>query len=287
MTEVGQTVVYLNGNFETLTQTRISPLDYGFLYGYGLFETMRAYGGRIFLLEQHLERLYRSAEELGFPLLLPKEELAAATERTLTANGLRDARIRLTVSPGEGEMVPDLNTCEKPTILVTVQKYTPISHETYLMGFQAILSAYRRDSQSLLSRLKTCNYLGSFLARSEARRRKADEAVMLNEKGLVAECSASNLFLVKDNLLYTPPVESGLLPGITRQIVLELAQRNGIDVKIQELPLEMLKNADEAFITNSIMELMPLTFFDNSPLGKGKLGPITLKLMEAYSRLTR
>ncbi|MBI4330057.1 MAG: aminotransferase class IV [Chloroflexi bacterium] len=282
---MGPDIAYLNGDLQPLAQTRISPLDYGFLYGYGLFETMRAYGGRVFLLDTHLERLYHSAEALEFPPIPSAGELSGAVTQVLAANGLKEARIRLTVSLGEGDMVPNPATCKNPSVLVTARQYTPISRETYARGYSTILSTVRRDSASVLSRLKTCNYLGGLLARQEARRAGADEAVVLNEKGMLAECSASNLFLVTDDLLYTPTVESGLLPGITRQTVVEIAGQLGIAVKVEELSPEALEKADEAFVTNSIMEIMPLTSYEGALVGEGKPGPVTLRLMAAYSRL--
>lgn len=278
-------VVYLNGSLIPLSQARISPLDHGFLYGYGLFETMRAYGGAVFHLKQHLERLYDSAAVLKLGQLPPKEQMVFAIHDMLAANLLKDARIRLSVSAGEGEMTPDPGTCKSPIILMLARNYTPLSQQTYKKGYSAVLSSFRRDSQSLLSRLKTFNYIASILARGEARSREAEEAVMLNEKGLLTECSTSNLFLVKGSVLYTPPVESGLLPGITRQTILELAPHEGIDTRINELPLDSLINVDEAFITNSLMEIMPLTTFNNSPVGKGQPGPVTKRLIAAYARL--
>lgn len=285
MSETATEIVYLNGTLQPLEQTKLSPLDYGFLYGFGLFETMRAYDGQVFLLDQHMDRLYKSAETLGFPTLPRQDGIADAVEKTVAANDLKNARVRLTVSVGEGAMVPDPASCQSPTILISARPLAAVDRAHYEKGFSTILSSYRRDSQSPLSRLKTCNYLNSLLARTEARSAEAAEAVMPNEKGWLAECSSSNLFVVMGNKMYTPPVESGLLPGITRAAVIELAKLEGIEFKMRDMPVEALKAADEAFLTNSIMELMPLTRFQGKPVGDGRPGPVTLRLMAAYSKL--
>ncbi len=279
-------LAYLNGVLRPLSEPGISPLDYGFLYGYGLYETMRAYGGRVFLLDNHLDRLSRAAVELRFGPIPEQKELAEAVRQTMAANQLTEARVRLSVSLGKGDMVPDPASCREPVVLVMAKKYTPFAREVYRKGFRSILSSYRRDSQSPLSRLKTANYLTSLLARVEVRARQADDGVLLNEKDMLTECTSSNIFLINNDLLYTPTIESGLLPGITRQAVLELAAAQGIGVRVEELSLETLKQAREAFITNSIMEIMPLTSFEGLPIGNGKPGPITETLMEAYSHST-
>ncbi len=278
-------IVYLNGSLIPRSQARISALDYGFLYGFGLFETMRAYGGRVFRLDRHLSRLTRSAEMLGIPIEAP--ELKGAVMDTLRANKLGDARIRITISIGEGGMVPDPSTCQKPTVLILASDYQPSPEQVYEKGFRAIVSSIRRNSQSPLSRLKSTNYLESMLARQEARAAGADEALCLNDKGLLAEASMSNIFLVADGTLKTPGQESGILPGITREAVLELASQSGIDTLEWDISMEELSQAREAFFTNSLIEIMPLTELDGKPIGSGKPGAITKRLMAAYKRLVR
>ncbi|MBI2934957.1 MAG: aminotransferase class IV [Chloroflexi bacterium] len=282
MAELAPNITYINGALRSAGEAKISPFDHGFLYGYGLFETMRAYGGNVFLLDEHLDRLCRSARALQFREAPGREVLADAVRQTVQANGLTEARIRLTLSLGEGDMAPDPATCRKPTLLVMARQYLAPAPAVYRKGHSAVVCSVRRDSRSPLSRLKTCNYLASMLARAEARMRGVDEAVMLNEKGLLTECSSSNLFLVKDHLLYTPPVESGLLPGVTRQAVIDLAGRGGIELKVEELSLDSLKEADEAFTTNSIMEIVPLTRLEGSPIGTGNPGLVTKSLMTGY-----
>ena len=273
-------IVYLNGSLVPRSQAKISPFDLGFLYGYGLFETMRAYSGHIFRLGVHLERLTRSAAQLGMPL--SASELKKACYDTLKANKLSDARIRLTVSMGEGEATPDPPKHPQPTVLIIATNYTPPSAETYRNGYKAVVASMRQNSQSPLSRLKTANYLNNILARKEARGKGADEAILFNERNYLCEGSTSNIFLVARGNLITPNEESGCLPGITRQIVIELATELSIRVTEREIRLEELLNADEAFFTSSLIELMPLTEVDGKTIGSGKRGRVSERLMRAY-----
>lgn len=278
-------MVYLNGSLVSLADARIAVMDYGFLYGYGLFETMRAYEGKIFRLDKHLDRLVSSTATLG--IVLDKTVLNGAVINTINANGLSEARIRLTVSIGEGGMVPDPASCGEPTVLVVAGKYQPLPDEVYQKGFRAIVSSIRRNSQSPVPAMKSLSYLESMLARQEARVAGVDEAICLNEEGFLAEASMSNLFLVGDGTLKTPSVASGILPGVTREAVLELAGKLGITVVEDDIILDELLQADEVFLTNSVMEIMPLTELDGKPIGTGKPGAITRKLMAGYKEMVR
>ncbi len=277
--------VYLNGTLLPRSQASISALDYGFLYGFGLFETMRAYAGRVFRLERHLSRLSLSVETLGIPV--ETLSLKNAVMETIRANRLSDARIRITVSLGEGGMTPDPGTCNKPTVLITAAEYKPYPEELYQRGFRAAVSSIRRNSQSPLSRLKSANYLESMLSRQEARASGVDEAICLNEKGLLAEASMSNVFMVAEGTLKTPGKESGILPGITKEAVLELASGLGIKAGEPDITLDEFLQAEEAFLTNSLMEIMPLTEIDGKAIGSGKVGTITKRLIAAYRELVR
>ncbi len=276
-------IVYLNGSLIPLSKARISALDYGFLYGFGLFETMRAYAGRVFRLERHLSRLSLSAQTLGVPVDTPS--LKGAVMDTLHTNRLSDARIRITVSIGEGGITPDPSTCTTPTVLITAGDYKPYPEQVYQRGFRAIVSSIRRNSQSPLSRLKSANYLESMLSRQEARAAGVDEAICLNEKGFLAEASMSNVFLVTSGTIKTPGQESGILPGITREAVLELAAPMGIETIEHDTGLDELFHAQEAFLTNSLIEVMPLTEIDGKPIGSGRPGPVTGRLLAAYRKL--
>jgi len=266
-------IVYLNGELIPGTEARIHACDYGFLFGYGLFETMRAYSGTVFRLESHIERMAKSAEKMRIPL--KTADLKVAVNSTLLANQLKEARVRITVSAGEGELTPEIKTCENPTVLVTATNYIPYSQEIYRRGFRAIIASNIRNSRSIISGMKTSNYLENILSRQEAIAAGADEAVFLNESGHITEASASNLFLVKNNIVITPNIESGILPGITRSIILNLALGMGIKTDETQIELDELLNADESFLTNSLMEVMPLTDVGGNFTGNGEMGKIT------------
>jgi branched-chain amino acid aminotransferase len=275
--------VYLNGSLIPGSQARVSALDYGFLYGFGLFETMRSYEGKVFRLEKHLSRLEEGAKVLG--LSVDRAELKSAVMDLIHANKLGEARIRITVSPGEGAVKAEPGTCIKATVLVTAEKYIPYQKKVYRKGLRAIVSSLHRNSRSPVSGLKSTSYLESILARREARVAGTDEAICLNERGLVAEASMSNVFVVSDGVLKTPGLESGILPGITRQAVLELASKIDITSCECDIGLDELLQAQEAFITSSLIEVMPLTRIDNRPIASGIPGAITGRLMAAYREL--
>jgi len=278
-------IIYLNGDLIPRSQAKLSPFDHGFLYGYGLFETMRAYGGSIFRLDRHLARLHHAAETLNIASRLNTFDLEKACSDLLKANNLAEARLRLTVSSGEGDIIPNPDTCRDITLFIVARKLVPLPPESYKWGYTAVLSSCRRNSQSPLSRLKSTCYLENALARQEAMSADADEALLLNERGFVAEGSSTNIFIVSGETLVTPSTESGALPGITREAVLELAQATGIMPAARQVELKELLGADEAFLTNSIIEIMPLTRLDDKPIGSGKPGPITQQIMSTYHEL--
>jgi branched-chain amino acid aminotransferase len=276
-------IVYLNGSLVPLSQANISPMDYGFLYGYGLFETMRAYGGHVFRLDNHLSRLVTSAESLGIPTITP--DLKEAVTAVLEANKLGDARIRIAVSIGEGGIAPDTRQCRKPTVLIMAEGYKPRPESVYKTGFKAIISSIIRYSRSPLSGTKSANYMENILAKQEAIAAGADEAICLNENGFLGEASMSNIFFITGDILMTPSPESGILPGITRETVVELASRLGIITIERCVTMAELLQAKEAFLTNSLIEVMPLTEVDGKTIASGKPGLITNRLMAEYKRL--
>ncbi len=278
-------IIYLNGDLIPRSQAKLSPFNHGFLYGYGAFETMRSYSSSIFRLDRHLARLHETAKSLRIADKLSAFDLEKACYDLIEANNLSNARIRLTVTAGEGDMVPNPDTCQGITVFIAALKLVPPTAESYQRGYSAILSSYRRNSQSPLSRLKSTSYLENFLARQEARAAGVNEVVLLNEKGFVTEGSSTNLFLVSQEKLITPSIESGVLPGITRETVLELAQTIGITSQVGQVELSELFNANEAFLTSSTIEIMPLTRLDNKPIGSGKPGPVTQQLMSSYREL--
>ena len=278
-------LIYINGALVSRAQARVSPLDRGILYGYGLFETMRSYGGHVFSLDRHLARLMHSAGKMGIDAGLDPAALEQAIYKTLEANERPDARIRLTVLAGEGERGLTLPTPGTLTIIIVAEKLVLPPPRDYKEGISAVVVSTRRNSRSLLSGIKSINYLDSLVAQSEAIAAGADQAILLNERGFVAECSTSNIFLVVAEKLLTPSVESGILPGVTREEVIELALTLGVAVVEEEISLAVLLRADEAFMTNSIIEVMPITTVDGKPVGSGKVGEVTWKLMGAYTEL--
>ncbi len=280
-------IVYLNGALIPGAQARVSVFNHGFLYGYGLFETMRAYHGKIFLLERHIKRLTDSAVIVGLSQSLAEIDLGKACLETLKANNLEDARLRLTVSHGEADAFPWVGTSRPPTVVVTARPYTPFSAEKYRQGFKVRVASVRRCQQSPVSRIKSVNSLVSVLARTEATAAGLDEALLLNDRGFIAEGGGSNVFFVKASGLVTPSLGSGILPGITREVVIQLSEAPGISVTEGDVGLADLEGFDEAFLTNSMIEIMPLVAVrdeagKNITIGTGKPGEITRRLMAAY-----
>jgi len=275
--------IYLNGSIVSRPGAHVSVFDHGYLYGYGLFETMRAYGGHIFRINQHLERL-----RLGLTLLsIPEPStLDLACQAALRANHLDNARLRIEVTAGVGEPSPDPSTCRHPTV-VAFARPLEIRPEIYESGYHVVISSFKRNSTSPLSRLKSVCYSESVLARQEARKIGADEAILRNERGFLADGATSNLFLVKDGRLATPSGDSGGLPGITRSVVLELASSLDMQANEATLTVDDLFNADEAFLTNTVIELMPICIVQGKVLGRGKPGMVTRQLMTAYRGLVQ
>ena len=272
--------VFLNGRFVERGEAAVPALDRGLLYGYGLFETMRSYGGRVFRLEEHYRRLVEGAAVLDLPPAFTLDDLRVAVDALLESNGLADAYLRLTVTAGP---TPD-DGGASPSVLLVARPLSGYPPDLYQRGMAAVTSTTRRNEASPLSRVKSLNYLDNLLAREEARRRGADEAILLNTRGLVAEGSASNVFLVSSEGLLTPSIESGALPGITRATVIELAREAGIACLEDEIEAATFAGAAEAFLTNSIMEVMPLTRIDGRAVGGGGPGPTTMAISRLYDQ---
>jgi branched-chain amino acid aminotransferase len=269
-------ICYLNGELIPREQAKISLLDYGFLYGYGLYETVRAYDGKAFRLDNHLARLRYSGDRID--MIVHPALIREAVNDVIKANSFHQTRLRITLSPGEGSMSPNLASCLEPTIAVLASEYKPPNSEKYSQGYKAVISSIRRNSRSPVTYLKSANTMENMLARREAGKASADEALFLNEKG-------SNVFLVKNGILFTPRYGAGILPGVTRVVVFELASQLGIIVKELNIKTSALVEADETFVTNSLIEVMPLTMVDEKPIGSGKAGILTLKLMNAYREM--
>jgi branched-chain amino acid aminotransferase len=268
-------IVYLNGSFLPLSEAKVSVMDYGFLFGYGLYETTRVYAGKFFRLDAHLKRLEKSALALSIPVNIP--QIKEAILETVRRNRFESGRARLTVTAGQGSAAPDIKSCQSPTVLCSVVQYNPFPAEIYTKGFSATIFNLRRNSQSLLPGLKSSSFVESLLAKQKAREMGVDEALMLNDKGL----------LVDRGVLKTPKTGSGLLPGVTRQVVLELAIHLGLPFQESDIIPSQLASAEEVFLTNSMIEIMPVTRIEGKAVGSRRPGAITMKLSAGYGELLK
>ena len=277
--------IYLNGKLVMGNKAVISPYDHGFLYGHGLFETMRVYNGRVFCLHEHLKRLEDGGKVLGWPEWFDADYLSAAIHQTLEKNKLKDASIRLTVSRGIGASRPDPSSCSQMTIVVFASALQPLSSKAYEQGWGVVTATIRRNLTSPLCGLKVANYLDNILARAQARQQGANEALLLNTKGSIAEGTMCNMFFVIEDRLITPDMTSGLLEGTTRATVLRLAEHVGIKIEERQVYPEELLGIQEMFITSSLLEIMPVTLLDDRMVNDGRLGSITKFLQMEYKKL--
>lgn len=274
--------IYLNNQLALENEAKISPFDHGFLYGHGLFETMRVYHGKVFCLDEHLKRLHDGSKVLEWPEWFDAEVLSTGIYQTLEKNQLQEASVRLTVSRGIGASRPDPSTCSQMTVAVFAHLIHPLSAEVYEQGWSLAQATIRRNLTSPLCGLKVANYLDHILARAEARQKGASEALLLNTDGNVAEGTMCNVFFVLDHLLVTPDEKSGLLPGITRSLVLKIARDIGIKVEERQVHPDELLRVSEMFITSSLLEIMPVTILDQRIIKDGRPGPITKKIQKEY-----
>lgn len=277
-------VVYLNGRFVQAERAKVSAFDRGFSYGDGLFETIRAYTGWVFALERHLRRLKKGAAQIGIPFEGDQEAWRRVMGELLRRNGLRasDSSLRLTLTRGAdplGSLLPP-QTPPSPTLLLVTKPLDAEISERQQIGIGAI--ALRWGSPFNPLGIKSLNYLYQALAMAQARKEGAQEALFLATDGSVVEGATSNLFSVSKGILTTPPEKSGRLPGITREVVMELARKEGLTVREAPVPLEDLLAADEAFVTGSLKELMPLTTLDGRKIGSGSPGPVVRLLQKRY-----
>jgi len=275
--------VFLNDGLVAAEDAKVSIYDAGLLHGVGLFETMRSYQGVIFRLADHLERMFRSAGELGFIVTQKREEVAGWLDVLLEANDLRDARLRLTMTRGNLREVSDEDPGQS-VMFATASAMTPYPPELYQRGMTVIVSDYKQNPADPTVRHKTLNYFSRLAALQEAQKKQAGEAIWLTTNNHLAEGSISNVFLVKDEQLLTPPLDTPVLPGITRQAVLELAAENEVEYQEEKLTIQDLLGADEVFLTNSIMELMPVCRIERHAVGKEKPGPVYKKLHDLYKQ---
>jgi branched-chain amino acid aminotransferase len=283
-----ENIVHLNGTLVPRSKAHISISDHGFLYGFGLFQTMRAYNGNIFLLDRHVKRLKEAAKIIGMGEKIAKIDLEKVCKETVTINALESARVRLTVTNGKGTALPWEDAGDEPTVLVTAVPYVPQTAEKYNQGYKVGIASVRRTRQNAVaSSLKSLNYLINVIARMEVAQRGEDEAMLLNEDGYLAEGGGSNVFFLRSGRLVTPAPNSGIIPGVTREVVMELADSLGIGFTEGTVGKPIFKQCEEAFMTNAMIEIMPITSMNDEAgasivVGGGKMGDITRKLLEAY-----
>jgi branched-chain amino acid aminotransferase len=280
--------IYIDGNFYPESEAKISVFDHGLLYGDGVFEGIRFYQGRVFRLDEHVARLWDSAKGIALEIPMSASELTAATLETIRQNDLHDGYIRLLVTRGAGSLGLSPDSCRRPSIIIIAATIALYPAALYQQGVNMITCATRRTAPAALSpRIKSLNYLNNVLAKIEAQQAGAAEGVMLNEQGYVAECTGDNLFIVKRGRLYTPPINAGILEGVTRRVAFELAEKNGFIVEEPELTRYDIFTADECFLTGTAAEIIPAVELDRRPIGNGQPGPVTLKLIEEFRRLTQ
>lgn len=280
--------IYVDGKFYSEANAKVSVFDHGLLYGDGIFEGIRFYNGRVFRLEEHLERLWDSARSIMLEIPMSTREMTAALLETIRQNDLRDGYIRLVVTRGVGNLGLNPAQCKKPSVIIIVATIALYPAEVYQKGLTVVTCATRRTSPSSLNpAVKSLNYLNNVMARIEANLAGADEGLMLNDAGNVAECTADNLFLIKHGQIFTPPISAGALRGITRAVVFEIAAELGIKIAEADITRHDVFTADECFLTGTAAEVIPVVKADGRPIGNGKPGTISTRMIARFRQLTR
>ena len=280
--------IYVGGKLYNKEDAKISVYDHGLLYGDGIFEGIRSYNGKVFRMTEHLDRLWNSAKAIWLQIPMTKEEMAKAIEDTLAVNGIKDGYIRVVVTRGVGTLGLDPNRCDNPQVIIIADKISLYPEELYQKGLEIITVSVMRNHPAALSpRIKSLNYLNNILAKIEGIQAGCIEALLLNHKGEIAECTGDNIFLVRQGVLMTPPIDAGILEGVTRDVVIGLAKQAGIEVREIPLTKHDVYIADECFLTGSAAEVVPVVTVDSRTIGDGVPGPITQKLMAAFHKLTR
>ena len=280
--------IFIDGKYCSERDAKVSVFDHGLLYGDGVFEGIRAYNGRVFKLEEHIDRLYYSAKAILLEIPMTPAQMMNATVETIRANKLRDCYVRLIVTRGIGTLGLNPRSCKKPCVIIIAGKIQVYPAELYARGMDIVTVPTVRNLHSAVNpAIKSLNYLNNILAKIEANNAGVEEAVMLNAEGFVSECTADNLFIIKNGTLHTPPNYAGALYGITRGTVMELAEQLGVKVSETNLTRYDLFNADECFLTGTGAEIMPVIKIDGRVIGSGKPGALSLKLISEYHALTK
>jgi branched-chain amino acid aminotransferase len=278
--------VWISGRLYDKADAKISVYDHGLLYGDGVFEGLRSYSGRVFRFEAHLARLWESARAIHLKIPMTREDMASAVYDTLRTNHLTDAYIRLVVTRGAGSLGLDPNRTSDPQVIIITDHIALYPKELYERGLDIVtVSVVRNHPAALSPRIKSLNYLNNILAKLEGLQAGCSEALMLNTKGEVAECTGDNIFLVRGTQLLTPPIDAGILEGVTRNAVMEIA--NNIGLTVREIPLTKhdVYIADECFLTGTAAEVIPVVKVDSRPIGDGEPGPVTRDLIERFHKL--
>jgi branched-chain amino acid aminotransferase len=280
--------VYISGRLYDKEDAKISVYDHGLLYGDGVFEGLRSYSGRVFRLEEHLGRLWDSAKAIRLEIPMSRDAMAKAVNDTLASNGITDGYIRLVVTRGSGSLGLDPNRTSNPQVIIITDHISLYPKELYEKGLEIVtVSTLRNHPAALSPRIKSLNYLNNILAKIEGLQAGCSEALMLNHKGEVAECTGDNIFLVRNRELLTPPIDAGILEGITRDAVMDLASEVGIMVRESSLTKHDVYIADECFLTGTAAEVIPVVKVDSRVIGNGEPGPITRDLIKRFHQLTR
>jgi branched-chain amino acid aminotransferase len=278
--------IYLDGLIVDEADAKVSVFDHGLLYGDGVFEGIRFYNHRVFRLEEHIRRLYDSAKSILLTIPLTPQEMIAATCATIRANGLVDGYIRLVITRGVGPMGLSPYKCPKASVIIIVDTISLYSEEAYANGLTMATCSSRRPSHDILSpQVKSLNYLNNVMAKVEALQAGAEEGLILNDLGLVAECTGDNVFVIRDGFITTPPITAGALPGITRAAVIDIAKELGIPLAERDRSRHDIYTCDECFLTGTAAEVIAATKLDQRVLGTGKPGPITQKIIARFREI--
>jgi len=276
--------IYIDGKFYPKEMAKVSVFDHGYLYGDGIYETLRAYGGKVFKLDEHIARLKQSASLMEMTLPLDDNGFVKAITDTIRENALGDAYVRITVSRGEGEIGLDPALCPKPTLVIIAKEFKDYPSEMREQGIRVTVTKTRRNHPECIDpAIKSTNFLNNIFAKVEAKKAGSHEGIMLNHSGFVAEGTVSNVFIVRRGALLTPPVLSGILVGVTRSVVMGLAAAMGVEASEEPFTEIEMRQADEVFITNTTMEVMPVTVVDGTKVADGRPGALTKKLSAAYT----